>query len=170
MAERPDKRPGRLKKKSNQAGSTIFVEPEKVEGTLVQGFELYKKLSAGMLRALFMHFLVAECHPFDDGNGRLARIMMNAELVDAGLHKIIVPSVCRDNYLNGMRLASRNQRFRTNVKVLHQLHQYTASIDWMDYADVRQTLEQDAADQDPDDGLMVFNRRLRDFAGDYQAG
>lgn len=170
MAERPDKRPGRFKKKSNQAGSTIFVEPEKVEGTLVQGFELYKKLSAGMLRALFMHFLVAECHPFDDGNGRLARIMMNAELVDAGLHKIIVPSVCRDNYLNGMRLASRNQRFRTNVKVLHQLHQYTASIDWMDYADVRQTLEQDAADQDPDDGLMVFNRRLRHFAGDYQAG
>jgi len=170
MAERPDKRPGRFKKKSNQAGSTIFVEPEKVEGTLVQGFDLYKKLSAGMLRALFMHFLVAECHPFDDGNGRLARIMMNAELVDAGLHKIIVPSVCRDNYLNGMRLASRNQRFRTNVKVLHQLHQYTASIDWMDYADVRQTLEQDAADQDPDDGLMVFSRRLRDFAGDYQAG
>ncbi len=29
-------------------------------------------------------FLVSEVHPFDDGNGRLARGMMNAELVSQG--------------------------------------------------------------------------------------
>ena len=170
LAERPGKYPGNFKQKSNQAGGTIFVDPRKVEGTLVQGFDLYKSLPVGMLRAVFLHFLVAECHPFDDGNGRIARLMMNAELVSAGLHKIIAPSVCRDNYLNGMRSASRNHRFRTHVKVLHQLHQYTASIDWTDYADVRQTLEQGAADQDPNDGLMIFNRGLSRFTGDYQAG
>jgi Fic family protein len=28
-----------------------------------------------------MMFLVCEVHPFDDANGRLARVMMNAELV-----------------------------------------------------------------------------------------
>ena len=28
-----------------------------------------------------MMFLVSEVHPFVDGNGRIARIMMNAELV-----------------------------------------------------------------------------------------
>ena len=31
-----------------------------------------------------MMFLVSEVHPFADGNGRAARIMMNAELVAAG--------------------------------------------------------------------------------------
>ena len=30
-------------------------------------------------RAIYMMFLVSEVHPFDDGNGRMARIMMNAE-------------------------------------------------------------------------------------------
>ena len=96
--------------------------------------------------------------------------MMNAELVSNDLYKIIVPTVCRDNYLGGMRHASRQDKFRTIVKVLHQLHQYTASIDWMDYGDARQTLENQAADQEPEDGLMVFNKSISQFGGDYQAG
>jgi hypothetical protein len=32
-------------------------------------------------RAAFMLFLISEVHPFIDGNGRVARVMMNAELV-----------------------------------------------------------------------------------------
>ena len=31
-----------------------------------------------------MMFLVAEVHPFADGNGRVARVMMNAELIAGG--------------------------------------------------------------------------------------
>jgi Fic family protein len=46
-----------------------------------------------------MMFLVAEVHPFADGNGRVARIMMNAELVAARESRIIVPTVFRNNYL-----------------------------------------------------------------------
>ena len=30
---------------------------------------------------IFMMFMISEIHPFLDGNGRLARVMMNAELV-----------------------------------------------------------------------------------------
>ena len=32
-------------------------------------------------RVIYMMFLVSEVYPYDDGNGRIARIMMNAELV-----------------------------------------------------------------------------------------
>jgi fido (protein-threonine AMPylation protein) len=35
-----------------------------------------------------MMFLISEVHPFADGNGRIARIMMNAELVAAGEERI----------------------------------------------------------------------------------
>jgi Fic family protein len=42
-------------------------------------------------------FLVAEVHAFSDGNGRLSRAMMNAELVSAGEQRIIVPPVYRAN-------------------------------------------------------------------------
>lgn len=40
-----------------------------------------------------MKFLISEIHPFNDGNGRLARIMMNAELVAENEEKIIIPTV-----------------------------------------------------------------------------
>lgn len=167
MAERPDKHPGTFKRRPNKAGSTTFVSPDMVEGTLVQGFGVYQQLPPGLQRALFIHFAVAECHPFDDGNGRLARLMMNAELVASDLHKIIVPSVHRESYLNGMRQATQRGRFRTMVKVLHQLHCYTASIDWRDYGEARHTLELHAADKEPDEGVPTFNRALREFHHEY---
>ena len=162
--------PGEFKEKENRAGNTLFVEPDKVEGTLIKGFDIYKKIPEGIKRAFFIHFLIAEIHPFIDGNGRMARIMMNAELVSNDLFKIIVPTVCRDNYLNGMRQASRYDKFRAITKTLHQLSQFSASVDWVDYNDARQYLEDNKADNEPDTGMMTFNKLLRNFKGDYQAG
>lgn len=167
LAQRPDKKPGVFKEKANKAGSTHFVKPALLEGTLVQGFDIYQAIPAGIKKALFMHFLIAECHPFNDGNGRLARIMMNAELVANDLHKLIVPTVSRESYLNGMRQGTRQNNFRTMVKVLHQLHQYTASINWSDYGEARQTLETDAADKEADEGLIIFNKRLSQYRSEY---
>ena len=89
-------------------------------------------------------------HPFFDGNGRMARIMMNAELVATDLHKIIVPSVHRESYLNGMHKATRQSKFRTIVKVMHQLQCYTASLPWEDYGEARASLELHAADKEPE--------------------
>ena len=60
MGGRPDKNPGFFKERSNQAGSTVFVAPELVEGTLEQGFRLYQSLESAFARAVFMMFFVAE--------------------------------------------------------------------------------------------------------------
>ncbi len=161
MKERPEKRPGEFKKTSNKAGNTLFVAPNDVLGTLCQGFEYYKLLNPGMEKALFMHFLISEVHPFDDGNGRLSRIMMNAEFVSNDSFKIIIPTVHRDNYLSGLRLASRDSNFRTYVKIIDQAQAYTATIHWADYGDAREKIETDNAHLTPDEGLAVFNRALR---------
>ncbi len=67
MAKRPEKLAGEFKLEGNRAGSTLFVVPELVEGTLKKGFELYQSLDAPFHRAVFMMFLVAEVHPFADG-------------------------------------------------------------------------------------------------------
>ena len=161
MKERPDKRPGEFKIKHNKAGNTYFVSPKETLGTLYQGFERYHILNPGIERALFMHFLISEVHPFDDGNGRLSRIMMNAELVSNESYKIIIPTVHRDNYLNGLRLASRDNNFRTYVKVMDQAQAYTSSINWCDYGEARDKIESDHANSNPDDGIPIYNRVLR---------
>lgn len=161
MKERPEKRPGNFKEKPNRAGNTYFVHPNEVIGTLTQGFEIYHLLNEGLEKALFMHFLVSEVHPFDDGNGRLSRIMMNTELVSAGLYKIMIPSVHRDNYLNGLRLTSRDHNFRIYCKAMDQAQAYTASVNWKDYGEAREKIEADHADQTSDEGLPIFNRALR---------
>jgi len=160
MHERPEKNPGVIKKVANKAGDSVFVQPEHVEGTLSQAFPLYQSLPEGLARAIFMQFLVAEVHPFDDGNGRLSRIMMNAELVVCESHKLIVPTVHRESYLNGLRQATRMGKFRTLAKVFADLHAYTASIEWNDYGEAKAILQAHMADKLPDHGVARFNREI----------
>ena len=80
MAARPDRTPGQFKMQNNHAGDTHFVDYTLVRGTLLKGFEYYQALESPFAKALFMLFMVSEVHPFTDGNGRISRIMMNAEL------------------------------------------------------------------------------------------
>jgi hypothetical protein len=170
LAERPDKRPGLFKVKPNRAGGTEFVLPELAEGTLVQGFDIYRRLPRGIKRSIFIHFMVSEVHPFDDGNGRISRIMMNSELVSCDQHKLIVPTVQRDSYLNGLRTATRQRRFRTMVKVLHQLQCYSASLDWSEYDEIKLAIQENAADKEPDEGTTLFNKVIAKLGGSYPAG
>ena len=163
MHQRPSKRPGKLKVKPNKAGDSLFVLPELVKGTLSRAFDFYSVLPEGFHRAIYIQFLISEVHPFDDGNGRLARIMMNAELVNVEQFKLIVPTVHRDSYLNGLRDATRRNKFRTMTKVFSDLQAYTASINWDDYGEARTTLEAHCADKLPDQGVPVFNRQLSQF-------
>ena len=85
LGGRPEMRPGRWKLEPNRVGAYLFVDPKLVEGTLRRGFEMASSVPTGFLRALFVMVMASEVHPFTDGNGRVARVMMNAELsaVDA---------------------------------------------------------------------------------------
>jgi hypothetical protein len=160
---RPEIHPGVFKHRNNQAGGTLFVEPDCVEGTLVRGFEIYKSLEGAFPRALFMHFLVTDVHPMQDGNGRLARIMMNAELAADNQQKILILNVVRDDYLNGQRHATHRSNFRTITKVMYQLHHYCHSLPATLYDALLEQLERDGAFRFPDDGITTFNAVRRQY-------
>lgn len=135
MAARPDKHPGAFKRTANQAGSTVFVAPELVAGTLMHGFELYHGLETPFARAAYLMFLTAEVHPFTDGNGRIARIMMNAELAAAGEARIIIPTVLRDSYISALKALSHRSDARPFVRVLDFAHRWVAAVPWTDLQD-----------------------------------
>jgi len=128
MEARPDKLPGRFKDKANRAGTTAFVAPDLVQGTLAKGFEIYRSLREPFVRATFMMFLVAEVHPFVDGNGRVARIMMNAELVAEGEQRIIIPIIYRNNYIAALKALSNDGRGEPLARVLEFAQRYTGAI------------------------------------------
>ncbi len=141
MGGRPDKGPGRFKTAANRVGSTMFVAPELVKGTLAKGFEMYRSLTAPLHRATFMMFLISEVHPFSDGNGRVGRIMMNAELVAKGETRIIIPTVYRNNYLMALRAMSQNALGGALLRALDFAQRYTAAVDFATVPGARAILE-----------------------------
>ena len=134
LAGRPDKNPGQFKTQVNRAGESVFVEPDLVLGTLQRGFELLPTLQHPMARAIYAMFLVAEVHPFSDGNGRIARIMMNAELHRAGHERIMIPNVYRTEYLQSLRALTHNQRTAALISVMAYAQRFVSEIDFTDYA------------------------------------
>lgn len=131
MAARLDKHPGDFKELPNYAGGYQFVEPVLVEGTLVRGFMVVNRLIDPFARSVAMMVLVTECHPFDDGNGRVARLTSNAELSAAGEVRILVPTVYRNNYLAGLSAFSNSAgRGESLIAVLEYAHRWTSTIDW----------------------------------------
>lgn len=160
MEGRPDKGPGQFKTDPNRAGGTVFVAPELVEGTLAKGFETYRGLTGPLQRAIFMMFVISEVHPFDDGNGRVARIMMNAELVATGESRIIVPTVFRNNYLAALKALSQNRITGAILRTLDFAQRYTAAIDFADLDRARFLLDRTNAFMDPNEADMVGMRLL----------
>lgn len=134
MAAREDKHPGRFKERANYAGGYAFVDPEAVEGTLLRGFDVLASVSDPLHRAASMMLLLTEVHPFDDGNGRLARLLANAELSSAGQVRIVIPTIYRNNYLAGLVGVSNGAgRGQTLLSVLDFAQRWTAAIDWTSY-------------------------------------
>jgi hypothetical protein len=149
MGGRPDKRPGIFKEAANRAGNSLFVLPELVPGTLRAGWDGLAALDTAFERAVYMMFLVSEVHPFDDGNGRLARVMMNTELVSGAQSRIIIPTVFRDDYLGGLRQMTRRSDPSVLIKSLRYGHDYTARIDFSTLADATEVLRATNAFNEP---------------------
>ena len=128
LSARISKKPGEFKDKNNFVGQTAFVDVGLVKGTLIKSFDLYQALNHPFARAAYMMFIISEIHPFLDGNGRIARVMMNAELVKANQSKIIIPTVYRDDYLGALRKLTRQRDPKAFIQMLSRIHEFSATI------------------------------------------
>ena len=158
FAQRPEISAGDFKTEVNRAGDTIFVSPDLVRGTLLRGFDLYKSLEPGFERAAYMMFLVSEVHPMVDGNGRLSRLFMNAELVANSQSRILIPTVYRDDYLLNLRRLSRDDEPLPYISMIARVHRFTALIDFSDYARAKAQLEICSAFRESHEGVLRMPR------------
>lgn len=162
LAGRPSMEPGVFKTRNNRAGNTEFVDFRMVRGTLAQGFKYYSFLQDPMARAIFIMFMVSEVHPFNDGNGRISRIMMNAELVKADQTRIIVPTVFREDYLLSLRKLTRQKDPSAYVNVMNKLQQFSDNLYGADFNELKEYLRECNAYEEPSQAkLKVIDRTIR---------
>jgi len=155
LEKRPEVNPGVFKKQKNHAGNTFFVHPDYVVGTLKRGFELYHDLPVGMKRAIFMMFLISDIHPFTDGNGRIARMMMNAELFSTNLSTIIIPTVFRDDYIFSLRALTRRHDPDPFVRMLIKAQNFSF-LNFSNYVEIKDKLIKMNWFCEPDEAKLIF--------------
>ena len=62
-----------------------------------------------VLLAAFVHRRLVDIHPFVDGNGRTARLLMNLVLVNRGYPVVQIPPVLRFDYIQALVAAQRSE-------------------------------------------------------------
>ncbi len=128
LSSRKSKNPGEFKDQNNRAGNTEFVDKELVPGTLKKAFEWYSLLQHPFAKAAYQMFVVSEVHPFLDGNGRLARVMMNAELSSKGMSRIIIPTVYREDYMGALKKLSKQRDADAYIRMLQRAWEFSSRV------------------------------------------
>lgn len=94
-----------------KTGETFyFAEPFEVSSKMNDLLEWYnseiqRKDFNPILIATEFHYKFVRIHPFDDGNGRLSRILMNFILVKFGYHPAIIKKEIKERYFEVLRIA-----------------------------------------------------------------
>jgi hypothetical protein len=154
LSARISKKPGQFKDKNNRAGETFFVEHTLVKGTLIKGFDYYQALTHPFAKATYIMFLISEIHPFLDGNGRIARVMMNAELVKQKQTKIIIPTVYREDYILALRRLTRQQDPAIYIRMLQKAQDFSSPINGDDINAMERHLELCNAFKEPEQAKL----------------
>jgi Fic family protein len=85
-----------------------FTRPEDIE-TKMKAFEEWMQADREKLHpvefAVQLHKKLVLIHPFEDGNGRISRLAMNAALIQKGYLPIVVPPILRAEYIASLEAA-----------------------------------------------------------------
>ena len=89
----------------------VLPAPERVPA-LMASFADWMMKTEGKLHpvefAALVHQKFVFIHPFVDGNGRMARLLMNLALLRAGWTLAIIPPICRSEYVATLETAGRS--------------------------------------------------------------
>jgi len=85
-----------------------YVPPrwEAVRDAMPAFFDLLEKETEPSVRAVLGHWLFGYIHPYPDGNGRMARFLMNAMLASGGYPWTVIRVSDRNSYLRALDSAS----------------------------------------------------------------
>jgi fido (protein-threonine AMPylation protein) len=99
----------------------VPLETDAVRDAMPTLFSLLETEDNAAVRAVLGHFIFVYIHPYMDGNGRIARFLMNTMLASGGYPWTVIPVEERDTYMNSLEEASVNNNIEPYAKFLAHL-------------------------------------------------
>jgi fido (protein-threonine AMPylation protein) len=84
-------------------------------------------------------------HPFEDGNGRVARAAVNAELIAGRERRLFIPVSYREDYLLALRALSRQKEPKPLIRMLDRAQAHSAAIDFRNLSEALAALARTGA-------------------------
>jgi Fic family protein len=118
-AEQRPLRKGEYKKEPNNptredGGAHEYCPPVAVEAEMDRLFTLFHQMESEAappeVLAAWLHYSFAKIHPFEDGNGRVARALATIVLIQAGLPPFTVIRDMRPRYIEALEAADKGDR------------------------------------------------------------
>jgi Flp pilus assembly protein TadD len=114
--------PNRVKGNSAEARA----EPEHVVGTIRHFFlDLMPAVEAAEVRAISIYMMLSKVHCFIDGNGRVARFLINQELESKGCSPILFPGALNERWIGAQRKIYRTRDIRPLIEEIHEAQSFT---------------------------------------------
>ena len=129
---------------------TILPNPLKVPD-LMRDFSdwLVKKEDDMLIKAIEAHYRLVTIHPFVDGNGRTARLLLNSILLENGYMPIIIRTIDRRRYLSALETYQTKENSEPYYKFM--LSAMNRSLKMMiDLLDINK--------QEPDKSLLTISK------------
>jgi len=79
---------------------------EAVRDSMPVLFDLIAEETKASVRIVLGHFILVYIHPYFDGNGRIARFLMNTMMASGGFPWTVIPIDKRDDYMSALEKAS----------------------------------------------------------------
>lgn len=99
----------------------VPLNKEAVRDAMPALMELIEQETEASVRAVLGHFMFVFIHPYMDGNGRMARFLLNLMLTSGGYPWTVIPVQERDRYMNSLEEASVHLNIKPFVELISYL-------------------------------------------------
>ena len=141
-----------------------FTPPEQVKPAMSDLIDGYRKEEAAnehpVIIAATFHYRFVRIHPFDDGNGRMARLLMNLILIKHGYTVAIIPVSRRKQYIEGLERIDKTEDLAEFIDYVAACSEYALNLH---LRAARGESIEDADDIDRE--IELFKRSLGEDAG-----
>ena len=121
---------GDYKRLPNEVGGEQTCEPERVQESMQRLLEWYNAQPQHTLEDILdLHVRFEKIHPFQDGNGRVGRLIMFKECLYCGIVPFIITDELKMFYYRGLREWGHIDGYLTDTCLMAQ-DQYKAALDY----------------------------------------